>query len=227
MRLDLGAREVPLRLRRNAKARRVILRLDPTGEGVVVTLPPGASEDAAVDLARREADWILTRLERRAPRVEFAPGARIPFAGRDHLVTWTGLMRGGVRRDDGFLAVSGPREHLARRLGDWLRAEARRHILPLVADKAAVLGRRPGRVTIRDTRSRWGSCAAGGDLSFCWRLVLAPPHVLDYVVAHEVAHLAHHDHSPRFWRAVDRLTPHAQGAKAWLHAHGADLHRYG
>jgi len=227
LRVDLGNLEIPVRLCRNPRARRLILRLDPDGDGVVVTLPPGAPEHAGLELARKQADWIRRRLGERTPRIAFEPGAAVPIAGRPRIISWTGQLRGGVTLSEDAVQVSGRREHLARRLTDWLRAEARRRILPLVADKAARIERKPGRVSIRDTRSRWGSCAAGGNLSFCWRLVMAPPEVLDYVVAHEVAHLAHHDHSARFWRQVEVITEHSGTAKDWLRRHGPGLHRYG
>ncbi len=108
-----------------------------------------------------------------------------------------------VRREGGTLIVAGRPEHLGRRLTDWLKAEARREFAVRARAKAEILGRRVGRVTVRDTRSRWGSCSANGNLSFCWRMVMAPAFVVDYVVAHEVAHLKVRDHSPRFWKTVE------------------------
>jgi hypothetical protein len=118
-------------------------------------------------------------------------------------------------------------EHLARRVRDWFRSEARARIGVLVRDKAAVLGQTPGRITVRDTKSRWGSCSHDGNLSFCWRLVMAPASVLDYVVAHEIAHLAEHNHGPEFWRLVGTLTADVGGGRAWLKRNGGRLHRIG
>ena len=94
-------------------------------------------------------------------------------------------------------------------------------------DMAASVDRRVSRVTVRDTRSRWGSCSSQGSLNFSWRLIFAPEWVLDYVVAHEVGHLVHMDHSPRFWAVVDRLVDSKESARKWLHRHGAGLYRYG
>jgi predicted metal-dependent hydrolase len=110
-------------------------------------------------------------------------------------------------------------------------AEARAAIAPLARAMAAQLGRKVTRISVRDTTSRWGSCSRGGALSFCWRLILAPDAVFTYVVAHEVAHLAHMNHGPAFWRTVDKLMPPGLGtprsARDWLRRHGAVLHRYG
>jgi hypothetical protein len=109
---------------------------------------------------------------------------------------------------------------------DWLKREARRKIDERVSWYAEQLGVRPRRITIRDTSSRWGSCSSARSLSFSWRLILAPPAVLDYVVAHEVAHLRELNHKPRFWRLVASLGPEVDDSQAWLSEHGALLHRY-
>lgn len=129
--------------------------------------------------------------------------------------------------EDGAILVAGQPEHLPRRVGDWFKREAKARIEPLAGNLAAEIDRRAGRITVRDTRSRWGSCAYSGNLSFSFRLVMAPEHVLRYVVAHEVAHLAEHNHSPAFWAVVERLDPAYETARAWLAAYGEDLHRYG
>jgi predicted metal-dependent hydrolase len=116
---------------------------------------------------------------------------------------------------------------VARRVADWLKRQARAAIAERVAETAARIDASYGRIAIRDTKSRWGSCAAGGNLNFSWRLVLTPAFVFDYVVAHEVAHLKEHNHGPGFWRLVDQLTPETERARAWLNSFGAGLHRLG
>ena len=108
-----------------------------------------------------------------------------------------------------------------------LKAEARQKIAAQVREKTAVAGLKAARITVRDQVTRWGSCAANGNLAFNWRLICAEPFVLDYVVAHEVAHLVHMDHSRRFWRIVDALCPEADAARSWLAKNGNDLMRYG
>ena len=151
----------------------------------------------------------------------------MPLGGVEHTIRHVPHKRGVVRRQGAEILVAGRPEHLARRIRDWFRKEARSKIGRLVGDKAAALNRTAGRITIRDTRSRWGSCSAGGNLSFCWRLVMAPETVLDYVVAHEVAHLAEPHHGPKFWRLVETLTSDMEASREWLKLNGEALHRYG
>jgi hypothetical protein len=204
-----------------------MLRIDAEDDGVIVTLPPRASAREGLDLVWRQAEWIVGELSALPPRVPFVDGATIPVLGRDYAIRHAPDRRGAVWIEEGTILVAGRPEHVSRRVADWLRREARRAIAARVAEKAAALDRAFGRVVLRDTVSLWGSCSAKGDLSFCWRLILAPPAVLDYVVAHEVAHLAVRGHGPGFWRTVERLTPKPDGARAWLGRHGAGLHRYG
>ena len=228
--VELGGKRVPVRLYRNTRARRFILRIDDQngdGDGVSVTLPRRTPLREGLDLIHEKAAWVLERLGGLPPRVAFADGARVPLGGVDHTIRHVLDGRGVVRRQGNEILVAGGPEHLARRLRDWLRKEVRSQIGRLVGDKAAALGRTAGRITIRDTRSRWGSCSADGNLSFCWRLVMAPETVLDYVVAHEVAHLAEPHHGPKFWRLVKTLTPDMEASREWLRRNGEALHRYG
>jgi len=125
------------------------------------------------------------------------------------------------------ICISGETDHAPRRLSDWLRAEVRRDIAASVAKHAERLGCAPKRIAVRDQATRWGSCSTSGTLSFSWRLIFAPPFVLDYVAAHEVAHLREMNHGPRFWRLVKDSVPLMQKARIWLKAHGAELHRFG
>ena len=124
------------------------------------------------------------------------------------------------------LRINGRPEHAIRRLTDWLKREARRKVEEAVSRHAEQLGVKPHSITMRDTSSRWGSCSNTRRLSFSWRLILAPPFVLDYVVAHEVSHLRELNHDVRFWRLVDTLVPYAKRAQIWLEENGAQLHAY-
>ncbi len=177
--------------------------------------------------ATQKADWLLAQLDALPARVPFADGAVIPVLGRDHVIRHVAGARRGVWRHDGEILVSGLAEHLPRRTTDFLRVEARAAIGPLARSKAAEIDRRVSRLTIRHMTSRWGSCGSDGALCFCWRLILAPEPVFDYVIAHEVAHLRHMNHGPRFWKLVARLTPDLNGARRWLKHNGDALLAYG
>jgi hypothetical protein len=213
--------------RRSQRARRVSLRIDPRGGAVVITLPPRAGRTAGVALLMDHATWVAERLAALPGALPFADGALVPLHGIDHRIRHLPDRRGGVWVQCGEILVTGDAAFLPRRVADFFRAEARRRMLTLVASKAEAARLRPGRVTVKDTRSRWGSCAANRNLAFSWRLVMAPPFVQDYVVAHEVAHLRHMNHGPRFWALVAELTPHRMEAVAWLRAHGPRLLRVG
>lgn len=230
--IEVGGTEIPVEFRRNAQAKKIILRLNPAKkaghpDGVVVTLPYGVDEQEGLRFAEASEDWICARLLTLPEKINFADGMEIPFRGEPHTICHAPGARRGVWREDDQIRVSGARSHLPRRVEDWLRKEAKRRFSQLVNEKAPLRHLTPGRVTVRDTRSRWGSCASNGNLSFSWRLILAPDFVIDYVVAHEVAHLEEHNHSPDFWLVVDHLTPHTKPAKSWLKVHGEKLHRYG
>ncbi|WES29552.1 M48 family metallopeptidase [Varunaivibrio sulfuroxidans] len=226
MNLKIAGRDVALRIRRHARARRMILRIDPKDGAVVVTLPPYGAADDAVRMARDRADWIGARLDRRPAPIMFVEGGNVPVLGRDHVVRRDPRVL-GARIEAGTIVIAGRPEHTARRVRDALIRRARDEIVRRVGEKTAQAGLKAGRIALKDTRSRWGSCAANGNLNFSWRLVMAPEFVLDYVIAHEVAHLGYHNHGPAFWRLVEVLCPGLDAARAWLRAHGATLHLYG
>ncbi|MEL7030244.1 MAG: SprT family zinc-dependent metalloprotease [Pseudomonadota bacterium] len=228
--LMIEGRPTPVRLRVNRRAKRLIVRVDPAEGAVVVTAPSKRALPEALDFAASRADWIAEQLASAPAPIPFRPGARVPFRGVEHLIVHVHATRTPVRRVQGIaarLVVSGGAAHVPRRLEDWLRREARSLLSERCERHAAVLGRKVRRISVRDPRSRWGSCSSEGALSFSWRLVMAPDFVLDYVAAHECAHLVHMHHGPAFWRAVDRLVGDCEPAKDWLRGEGAKLHRYG
>jgi predicted metal-dependent hydrolase len=169
----------------------------------------------------------LKRLKALAPSISLAHGAAVPLGGVPHPVLHDPSRRGGAFVENGAIIVTGAAEFLPRRLRDFLRVEAKRRILPLAAIHAARLGVAIKAIRVKDTQSRWGSCAPDGTLAFSWRLVMAPDRVLDYVVAHEVAHLRELNHSPRFWAHVKALAPHREEAETWLREEGPALLRVG
>ncbi len=230
-RVRVGLEEILVTLRRNPRARRYTLRVRAATRDVVLTVPARGTVNEAYDFARRHADWIKLRLDRLPRTVAFAPGAAIPLRGVPHRLRHEPGARGTVwvGEVDGepALIVAGEAAHIARRVTDFLKREAKRDLVEASRRHAAALGVTIARVTLRDTASRWGSCSAQGALSYSWRLIFAPAEVLDYLAAHEVAHRREMNHGPRFWATVDRLFPGRGRAEAWLKAHGAELHRYG
>ncbi len=212
--------------RRSTRARRISLRFDVASGGVVLTLPPRASRAAGQRLLDSSADWIAARAGRLPAPIVLADGAWVPVHGVPRRIVATGP-RGVTALDGATLLVPGDPAFLARRVTDWLRAEARRTLEPLARARVAQLDRTVARVVLRDTRTRWGSCTAAGTLMFSWRLVMAPPWVQDYVVSHEAAHRVHMDHSPRFWAVLDGLCPARAAAEAWLAGEGVGLLRVG
>ena len=194
-------------------------------------MPARASLKSAREFAERHAAWIGVRLRRLPRPVAFEPSATAPLRGVEHTIVHRPGARGVVWIEQGergpLLCVAGERPHVPRRVADFLKREALRDLEAAVARHARTIGVRPKRIAVRDTVSRWGSCSSTGRLSFSWRLILAPPYVLDYLAAHEAAHMAHMNHSPKFWALVGRASPDVDRAEAWLKAHGASLHRYG
>lgn len=225
--LMLPGGQARIEWRRSARARRVSLRIDLKVGGVVVTLPMRTSRTAGMALLMDHAAWVTQRLAALPCAVPFAAGAVVPLHGVDHLIRHLPRTVGGVRIEAGELRVSGGAEFVSRRVADFFRAEARRCLSALAVAKALSAGLQPRRVSVKDTRTRWGSCAADHSLAFSWRLVMAPAFVQDYVAAHEVAHLRHMNHGPRFWGLVAELTPHTVQAVAWLKLHGPRLLRVG
>jgi predicted metal-dependent hydrolase len=221
----------PVRVRRHAQARRYTLRVHAATREVVLTLPPRASLRDAKDFAEKHGGWIAARLGRLPQAAPFVPDVVIPLRGVPHRITHRPDARGTVWTetdgDEHLLCVAGDLPHVSRRIGDFLKREARRDLEAASRRYAAELGVAARRVTVRDQSSRWGSCSTAGALSYSWRLILAPPFVLDYLAAHEVAHLVEMNHSRRFWRVVERICPATHAAKVWLDANGPDLHRYG
>jgi len=225
--VDVGGVETELQVRRPPCARRVSLRLSADGGDVILVLPRHVRLEDGLAVAQAHAPWIRTRLDSRVARIPFADGAEIPVNGRPLIITSVPREVRSVSNDGAQLCVGGPAAAIDHRVRAFLRAEARRIILARIAERAGRVPRPPTAVSVRDTRSRWGSCSSAGRLSFSWRLILAPPAVLDYVVAHELAHLSHRGHGPAFWNAVDRLCDDVAAKRAWLRQHGRDLFRYG
>ncbi|SMH40539.1 M48 family metallopeptidase [Maritimibacter sp. HL-12] len=220
-----GDPPITLELKASARARRFSLRVSRLDGRVTLTLPRGASRRQALAFAEEKAEWIRRHIDQHPGELRPMPGDGLPFRGTVLPIVATSGR--AVRLAETGIEVPERDPHRTpARLCAFLKHHARLALVEASARHAAALGRPHGRVTLRDTRSRWGSCSANGDLMYSWRLVMAPPEVLDYVAAHEVAHLAEMNHSPAFWAQVARLYPRYDAPRRWLRDNAQTLHRY-
>ncbi len=221
--------EIRVRLEVNSKARRLILRLDERKREAVAIAPSRRQIKDAAAFAAERIDWISTRLQHLPDVVSFDEGSVISFRGMPCRLTAQG--EGRVARmvlgQPNTLCAPGDPETLHLRTTRYLKKQARADITRAVKRHSARLGVTYKDISVKDTRSRWGSCTADGKLSFSWRLVMAPPAVLDYVAAHECAHLLEMNHSPRFWAHVATCCSDWKHHRTWLREHGASLQAAG
>jgi predicted metal-dependent hydrolase len=219
-----GEPPLTITLRRSARARRFSLRVSRLDGRITLSLPPSARESEAMAFLRAQEGWLRRALAGLAPQIPVGPGALIPVEGRLlRLVPATGRL---IRIEGDDLMIPGDPALAGAAVRGYLRHLARERLTAASDRHAAALGRAYARITLRDVRSRWGSCTADGALMYSWRLVMAPPAVLDYVAAHEVAHLAQMNHSPAFWVVVARLVPQYKAHRRWLRESGQALHGY-
>ena len=218
----IGTPPVEVTLRRSDRARRFSLRISRVNGQVTLSLPKWAPEAEALRFAASQEGWIRRALAARPVTQGLHVGAMMPFAGQ-MLRIEAGAVR-AVQVTDGCLIVpNAARDAPGARIEAFVKLAARQRLQVACDHYGGLIGRSPAGIALRDTRSRWGSCSSAGRLMFSWRLMLAPPAVLDYVAAHEVAHLAQMNHSPAFWAVVRRIMPDYQVHRAWLRAQGGGL----
>ncbi|MDJ0613853.1 MAG: SprT family zinc-dependent metalloprotease [Rhizobiaceae bacterium] len=226
--IEVEGNTLPVKVVENDRAKRITLRIVPGGDGLRVTTPGHVGDDEIEAFVERNRNWVTTRLARLPGKVNLEAGAFVPYLGVDHKIVPTGKLRGIVSvKSSGNgpeLHVPGDEKTISRRLLTWLKQEARRELNEAVARHVSKIGVRPKQIRITDTTSRWGSCSSTRTLSFSWRIIMAPPEVLDYLAAHEVAHLIEMNHSDRFWRLTRDLCPDTDRQKNWLRQNGAKLH---
>lgn len=229
--LELESGPADVRIVENPRTTRLTLRLVPSNtktESLKLTVPPGTGDVEIDAFLARHANWASVRLARLPEAVKIENGAVIPLRGVPHRIAHSGRARGVVSRgmeDDGpVIRVHGDPAFLSRKVIDFLKRQARADLTAAVERHSKALGVKAKSITLRDTTSRWGSCSSSGALNFSWRIILAPPEVLDYLAAHEVAHLREMNHSDRFWSLVQQTCPDMERHKAWLRANGAELH---
>ena len=223
----VAGRSLPLRIVENHRARRLTLRIDSGGRGLRITVPPGVARREVDRFLNRHQDWLEQRIAKVPARPRVRPGVKLPVRGVPHRIVHEAETRGTVNAlrgaDEPTLIVHGDRRHLSRRLAEFLQREAKRDIERLVAKHTAAVGKKAKAIRYRDTVSRWGSCTSDGTLSFSWRIMMAPPAVINYLVAHEVAHLKEMNHGPKFWKLCEQLCPDTELCRSWLKRNGGAL----
>ncbi|TIN28843.1 MAG: M48 family metallopeptidase [Mesorhizobium sp.] len=223
----VAGRSLPLKIVENDRARRLTLRIDSGGRGLHITVPPGLRRGEVEKFLDRHQDWLEQRLAKVPARPQVRPGIKIPVRGVAHRIVHEPSKRGTVTVSSDergpLLIVHGDRIHLPRRIADFLKREAKKEIEKLVLKHTQALGKRAKAVRFKDTSSRWGSCTSEGNLSFSWRIMMAPSPVINYLVAHEVAHLREMNHGPKFWKLCEQLCPDTERCKAWLKRNGGAL----
>ncbi|GAA6209387.1 SprT family zinc-dependent metalloprotease [Cognatishimia sp. WU-CL00825] len=220
--------DIAVSLRRSARAKRISLRVSRLDGCVTLTVPKRISDAEALDFAQSKVSWLRRQLADRPQPVLVGFGSEIPFQGSLLTIAPSaghGMGRGVQLRDETLFVPGSPESAGVKALG-FFKQQARQRLVAAVDRYGAALGQPYSRFTLRDTRSRWGSCSSEGALMFSWRLILAPSEVLDYVAAHEVAHLAQMNHSPAFWAVVEQLFGPHQAERNWLRRHGEKLHQY-
>lgn len=223
--VEIAGTVLPLAIRRTASARRMTMRLAPDGSEVRITLPRWGRTAEALEFARSRADWLAAQLHALPAPLVLRDGALLPYQGLALVLRHDPARPRRVRVEDAALLVGGPAEGLDGRVRRWLEGEARRLLADDLAHYCALAGSAPPSLMLSRARRRWGSCAADGTIRINWRLIMAPAAVRRSVVAHEVAHLAHFDHSPRFHAHLDDLFEgDVEAANHWLRREGRSLY---
>ena len=222
----VSGRTLPLAIVENPRAKRLTLRVQPGDRGLKVTVPPGMAQAEIDRFLARQEEWLELKIAAMPDRPQVRPGIKLPVKGINHVIVHR-PGRGTTTATQGEagpqLLVYGQPDYLPRRVADFLKKQAKAEIEPLVAHHAGAVGRSAKSIRYKDTVSRWGSCSSAGNLSFSWRIAMAPPAVINYLVAHEVAHLRHMDHSRDFWALCEELCPDTKRCKTWLKRNGAKL----
>ena len=226
---DLRGRRALVYLVVNARAKRVSVRIDVVKQVAFATAPHKRDLPRAAAFAQSRGQWILDALAQIPQPLPFVPGAMVPIRDKAHQMVHAPHLTGLPRwiGDEPVIVVPGPLASFSGRIKRALQSAALHDVRQSVTHYAALVGRKAGPIRVKEMKSRWGSCASDGTMSFSWRLILAPPRVLDYVAAHECAHLIEMNHGPKFWALVDRIYGDPRAERDYLVKEGPRLMRYG
>ena len=215
--------EFPLILRRHPRAKHLKLRFEAKSGSALLTLPPGISERKALQFARKHHDWISKQYENSPEITPLNAGEKIPYQGSLIRIIHSPDLAAAINLTEGRLIVGGPEAGFETRIENWLKKQAKIALNQAVENFESHINTRHRAIVVRDTKSRWGSCSSRKTLSFSWRLIMAPPEILHYVVAHEMAHLVEMNHSPAFWTIVEKMYPEWKKSRRWLKSEGNGL----
>ena len=213
----------------NKRAKRLALRLDSKDRKIRFTIPPRCPIKKARLFLLQNESWVLGNIDKLPPLIPLTHGQIIPVFGHDRRINISyeiTLKRTDITLNKNEITIKTNKDDPTPRLVRFLKKEAEKELTRLTKEKAAQIDKTVAAVQVRDTKSRWGSCGHDSKISFSWRLIFAPHTVLDYVVAHEVAHLQHMDHSRAFWACCKSLCEDYTYGKSWLHENGNELMRY-
>lgn len=216
----------PLKIIKSARARKLTLRIDTKERMAVLTLPRYCAQKKAVEFITHHQEWIKSSLAQIPEAKSFQNGDKISLFGQEVIISHEPSRRLGAKLENTKLIVSGEKEFINRRVKDYIKKKAEEEFGKRARRYAQKLGVTIHSITIKDTKSRWGSCSTLNNLNFSWRVALAPNYVIDYLMAHEVSHLLHHDHSPNFWQTVKNLNADYEKGEKWLKDHGKELYSY-
>jgi len=226
--VDVEGEAVPVRILRNPRAKRLSMRVDAVKREIRITMPVYTPSAAAMEFVSKKMEWIAARIQSAPDAAPLVAGAELAVEGEAHIISWKEDWPRRVKREDGELRLGGPEAMVAQRILRWLKAEARRKFTAEIAEYCAFAEEESPRLSLGDPRSRWGSCSSRGTISLSWRLIMAPPNVRRSVIAHEVAHIRHMDHSREFYDWLDELYEgDRKEADRWLKMHGTGLQRVG
>jgi len=227
--LVLGSDENSIEVmpRKSARAKKISLKIS-SNKGVELIVPKHVSIERAIKFLYSKEEWIIEKSHKVmiSPKAPMQIGSIIPIEGKRYTIKHSGNIRGVTHIEENYIIVSGPEEFAPRKVIEFLKVLAKKEIVARAEVEAMKLGVSFKSVTVRDTTSRWGSCSAKKALSFSWRLIMAPRHVLEYVVAHEVAHLLEMNHGKKFWQLVESIFPDHMASRRWLKENGSLLHSY-
>lgn len=224
--VQINKRIIPLSIIRSTRAKHISLRIAPAKNVLIITLPWHTPLASAIKFLKGKKEWVLENIKE-YPQVRLAAGVTIPVLGKEYIIRRKGergITTIDIRRME--ITVHCAPEFTERRVRDFLRKRLHERCVKRSHAMAERIDKKVRRVTITKAQSNWGSCDGKARVSFSWLLVFAPTEILEYIIAHEVAHLKEMNHGPKFWALVKELCPGMNSAQRWLKEHGHTLHQY-